>query len=235
MDIRMRRVSMAAAAVLTLLPLSLVTSGSASATTRQCATSATIVRQSSTGSLIWYDAKKSRNGSPYRARTLPRGGARWWELHGGRTLTLTFGGDRFNLSGNAIFALTCSGVSKAQGAIMPTITVLQGTIVVHTTRTVLGAVFAEEALVGPVTSNPAMTYTVTRTTNKKNLTPNQKFSWLANYTNQPAGTLTTKSDSAGKLINVTPYVGPRIGSCRHVKSAQLHTTSVQHGWSRYVF
>lgn len=235
MNTRMRKVSMVAAAVLALLPLSLVTAGGASATTRQCASSATIIRQSSTGSLIWYDSQKARNGAPYRAHTLPRGGARWWELHGGRTLTLAFGGDRFDLSGNAIFALTCSGVSKAQGAIMPTITVLQGTIVVHTTRTVLGAIFAEEGLIGPVTSNPAMVYTVTRVTTQKNLTPNQKFSWLANYTNQPAGTLTARTDVVGKLINVTPYVGPRIGSCRHVKSAVLHTTSVQHGWSRFVF
>lgn len=208
----------------------------AAAKARTCATTATITSHSKAGHIIWYDSKKSHNGAVYKSRTLTRGGVRWYELHGD-TITLSYGHNTFTLSHSAIFTLVCSGVTKAQGTIMPTISLLRGTVTITTTKSVLGAATTEEGLFGPVTSNPAMKYTLSRTmTSKKAPTPDQEFSWVADYTNQPTGHSTTSTLRTGKKVNVTPYVGPHIGTCRHVRSASLVTThTAGHGTASYRF
>ncbi|MGH3471776.1 MAG: hypothetical protein ACRDPG_06995 [Nocardioidaceae bacterium] len=202
----------------------------ASATTT-CAKSATIVKKAGTGHIDEY-SQATPNGAPFRGTTLTAG-AHFYALHA-LSIRFRFGGDTYTLANNAIFAFGCSGVTRAQGAIMPEVRMLRGSARVLTTRTVLGSVSTEEGLYGPVTSNPAMTFTVSRTPKDSTLSLNQKMEWFLNYTTQPRGTSKVARVSAGKLVNVTPYVGPRIGSCRHAISALLVTkTTFGHGTATY--
>ena len=53
----------------------------------------------------------------------------------------------------------------------------------------------------------------------------QLISWFAFFPDQPQGTTTI---TAPTHVGVTPYVGPKPGSCRHVHGARL-TTTTQYG------
>ena len=208
----------------------------AQASTPTCATSATITSRQGTG---WVDlyTQAHPNGVRYDGRELTRSTnnstSHFYELHD-ETITATFGTDTFTIGNNAVFSLVCSGVSKSQGAVMPAIQLFIGMVTVRTTSRVLGSVVTQEALIGPVTSNPAMTYTVTRRlTQKQPPTAQQKMIGAFGFSNQLPGTTTTRTLADHKLVNVTPYVGARQGSCRHVRAARLTSTSWAHGTATY--
>ena len=61
-----------------------------------------------------------------------------------------------------------------------------------------------------------------RLADPKQLTPMGRALFYGNTRDQPRGTTTVKS--AGQpALNITPYVGKRIGSCRHAHGARLAT------------
>jgi hypothetical protein len=60
------------------------------------------------------------------------------------------------------------------------------------------------------------------------------LNWFANYENQPTGTSTIVTQAIS-LVNVTPYVGPGPGHCRHVREAILTSTGMRSvGGGQYV-
>ena len=206
----------------------------ASASGNQCATSAKIVARTGGGFILW-NGKETQGVAKKFTGTVLTFGVHFYELHG-EGIKITFGGDTYTLGRNAIFDLGCSGLAAGQKAIMPRINMLVGSATVKTTHAVEGSVSTEESLLGQVPESAAMTYFVTRSlTQHTALTLSQTVKWFEDMTTQPIGTTNVKT-LTGVLENVTPYVGPRPGVCRHVHSAKLATTSTYgHGTAVYNF
>ena len=156
----------------------------------------------------------------------------FYELHNVQ-VTLNYGGVTEILSGNAIVALTCAGVAAGDPLDVPNLKMLRGTLVVHATHKVPATVLTEEGLFGPVPGSAAMVFRVHRSLADSHLTLEGALAWYGDYNNQPTGTTATKTESDPK-VNVTPYVGPSPGSCRHVDHATLTTTKTfGHGTAVY--
>lgn len=220
--------TIAASAVLTIgVP-------AASAAAYPCAPSAKITHSSGSGYISWAGRETKGQLKKFTGSHVTYG-THFYELHG-KTITLAFGGNTFVLGSNAVFALNCSGTAAGQKAKMPSIRMLRGKATVRTTHAVEGSVAAEDGLFGPIPGSSATSFTVSRTLRQHSpLTLMQAVYWFMEYTNEPAGTsrITTLTHT---LVNVTPYVGPRRGSCRHVHSAVLTTTSTYgHGTAIYHF
>jgi hypothetical protein len=229
-----RLLGLAAAVVAMIGTAGVIGAPAASATGFYCASSATIVARTGTGYVAW-DGYETRGVlTKFTGKTLTRG-AHFYELHG-LSIRINFGGDSYTLNGSAVFMLSCSGLSAGVKAIMPSIAMLQGTAVVHTTRAVEGSVRTEEGLCGQVPYSAATAYSVVRVLRQHTaLTLTQKIYWYMAYANQPSGTTTAKTLTTA-LINVTPYVGAGPGHCRHVHWAVLATTSTYgHGSAVYHF
>jgi len=209
-------------------------SASAASSSLPCASSARITSRSGPGYLEWAGKETQGKLRKFTGKKVTRG-VHFYELKR-TTIKLRFGGNTFRLGANAIFALGCSGEAAGDRAIMPSIRFLRGSATVHTTHAVEGSVVTEEALYGPVVSSRATSYAVIRTLHQhKALTLGQTVNWFLDYRNQPTGTSTTKTHTSLR-VNVTPYVGPRHGSCRQVHSAKLVTTrSFGHGTAVYHF
>src|SRR5579875_1795196 len=105
----------------------------ASASAPTCAKSATVVWHSAHGSMQIFD-RHHPNGGTFKGSTIKRGikYLNFFELHG-RSIRMSFGHNTFKLGGNAIFTLTCSGVGKSAGAVMPNVRLLRGTAKVKAT------------------------------------------------------------------------------------------------------
>jgi hypothetical protein len=162
-------------------------------------------------------------------------GQHFYELHD-LTVKINFGGDGYTIGGNAVLDRGCSGLAVGQSAIMPRIKLLVGSATVKTTHAVEGSVSTEESLLGQVPESAAMSYSMTRVLNQNTaLTLTQKIRWFQELVNQPIGVTTVKT-LTGVLANVTPYVGPSHGVCRHVHSAKLTmASSYGHGTADYNF
>ncbi|MGH8862967.1 MAG: hypothetical protein ACRDVG_17310, partial [Jatrophihabitantaceae bacterium] len=87
-----------------------------------------------------------------------------------------------------------------------------------------------------VVHSAATSFSVVRTLRQHTaLTMNQRVNWYLGYRNQPAGTTISRTRT-NLRVNITPYVGPRHGSCRQVHSAVLTTTTTfGHGTAIYHF
>jgi hypothetical protein len=196
-----------------------------------CAQTATITQKSGTGYVKWFGAE-APNGAKFTGKTLRH--SHFYELHG-VTVTLSFGTNTYRLDHNAVLLLSCSATAKGQPAKMPNLVMLRGRAVVKTTRTYLGSVQTEEGLFAPIPGSAATSYQLTRTLRQTTpLTFGQEMEWFHNTIHQPTGTSTHKRLSTQK-VNVTPYVGPRIGTCRHVVSATLSSTAWGKGTATYHF
>ncbi len=175
------------------------------------------------GYLMWARLETSGALTRFTGWALTRG-QHFCELQG-EEIRISFGGDSFSLGGNAVFARSCSGLAVGQRAVMPSLRMLQGTALVRATHAVEGSIMTEEGLFGQVPYSAASVYTLVRQPRQHAaLTMLQKIYWYLDLVNQPVGTTTTKT-LARVLENVTPYVGPGPGHCRHVHSATLATTS----------
>jgi hypothetical protein len=196
-----------------------------------CAQTATITQRIGTGYVKWFGAE-APNGAKFTGTTLRH--SHFYELHA-VALTLSFGTNTYRLDHDAIVLLSCAATAAGQPAKMPNVVMLRGRAVVKTTRSYLGEVRTEEGLIGPVPGSAAMSYQVVRTLRQTTpLTLNQELEWFHNTVRQPTGTTTTKRLTTPK-VNVTPYVGPRIGTCRHVVSASLSSTAWGRGTATYHF
>jgi hypothetical protein len=148
---------------------------------------------------------------------------------------VSFGTNTYRLDHDSIFLLSCAATAKSQPAKMPNLILLKGRAVVKTTRTYLGSVQTEEGLFAPIPGSAATSYQLTRTLRQTTaLTWQQEMEWYHNTIHQPTGTSVFKRLSTQK-VNVTPYVGPHTGTCRHVVSATLTSTSWGHGTATYRF
>jgi hypothetical protein len=108
---------------------------------------------------------------------------------------------------------------------MPSMSMLQGSATVMTTRAVEGSISTEEGLYGQLPNSAGTKYNLVRVLHQTTpLTMAQRINWYLGYSNQPVGVTYSKTLTTSR-INVTPYVGPRRGSCRHVHSAVLTTTT----------
>jgi hypothetical protein len=206
----------------------------ATAAALPCASSARITARTGSGHVAW--AGKETNGKliTFTGTTLTRGD-HFYELYS-KTIVLSFGKNTYRLSGNAVFDLGCSGEAAGDRAIMPSISMLRGKATVRTTHVVEGSVLTEEDLVGPIPSSAATKYQVVRKLKQTTtLTMRQKIDWYQDLYRQPTGSTTSKTLTTTR-VNVTPYVGPRHGTCRHVHSSVLTTTTTYgHGTAVYHF
>jgi hypothetical protein len=136
---------------------------------------------------------------------------------------LSYAGNTYRIENGAIFKLGCYGRSVKQGAILPAVELLKGEVQAKTAQKKPGGIVTTEALLDP-RDDETMEFQVTRTLASGNEpTLDQISRWFADTISQPKGT--TRATTDGKpIIGVTPYVGPRRGSCRYVHGAKLTST-----------
>ena len=150
----------------------------------------------------------------------------------GHQVTLHFGGMTYVFSPGSFFSMTCSG--QAKGApLKPTIYLGAGKVFVEDPRSFSGGAMSLEGLYGSVPgARGALQFTLTRTPVGP-VTSLIDFIWTVSgrYTTSIRGTSTVVIRRGGHL-NVTPYAGPRIGSCRHVRAALLNSAG---NTARYQF
>jgi hypothetical protein len=141
----------------------------------------------------------------------------------GHQVTLHFGRMTYVFSPGSLFSMTCSGQSKG-APLKPTIYLGAGTVLVEDPSSFSGGAMSFEGLYGSVPgARGALQFTLTRTP----VVPVRSlidFIWTVSgrYATSIRGTSTVVIRRGGHL-NVTPYAGPRIGSCRHVRGAVLNS------------
>lgn len=198
-------------------------------------TTATIVRTEGAGTVLDFSAQNPM-GVPLHGSVLrSQNRGHFYEL-AGVSVTLRWGSNAYELSHGATFALGCYGQAKGSNVFYPALSMLSGSATLHAAASDPGGVLTNEGLYGPIPGQQihhGYTFHVIRVLR----TPadhEHLLLWFANYANQPTGTSTIVTRDAS-LVNVTPYVGPRPGSCRHVRKAILHSTGMQSvGGGQYV-
>jgi hypothetical protein len=128
---------------------------------------------------------------------LRRGRTHPYAVTGGPA-AVVFQGVRYRLAAGSQFLLGCYGESRAVGARFPRLVLGAGRATVTTAEGRTGAVSNAAAMVNPKT-RIAMTFVVEA----------HSFSQLR----------VTKDPRATGLVAVTPYAGPRKGTCRYVKAS----------------
>ena len=125
----------------------------------------------------------------------------------GKVAVVTVQGVTFRIGSNTEFTYGCFGHSQAEGPRWPRIELLgSGTVTVSNRGGSAGAVSTPAGLINPV-ATAASKFSV-------------RFSELTSRSVTRVARLAGPSES----INVTPYVGPRPGSCRHVNTSVLTVT-----------
>jgi hypothetical protein len=128
---------------------------------------------------------------------LRRGRTHPYAVTGGPA-TVLFQGVRYRLAADSQFLLGCYGETKAVGARFPRLVLGAGRATVTTAKGKTGAVSNAAAMVNPKT-RIAMTFVVK----------------AASYSQLRV----TKDPRAPGQVAVTPYAGPRKGTCRYVKAS----------------
>ena len=130
-------------------------------------------------------------------------------------------GNTYSVSGGSTFKFSCYGKSKADRHLKPSLDLLRGEVDVKSGAADPGAVLTHEGLFDP-RNDPTMTFTIRRTlTSDAELTVADRMNWFANFLSQRLGTTVAEARKSGPIVGVTPYVGPRRGSCRYVHAARL--------------
>ena len=114
--------------------------------------------------------------------------------------------DAARLTAGTRFLLSCWGPSRAFGAVLPLLQVHNGTIRVTDSGKQPMALVTNAALVGPTPGDIG-----------------KALSFVVTEHSSPTMWPTTTAGVTGvtRRINITPYVGPRPGTCRVVTSARL--------------
>jgi hypothetical protein len=198
-------------------------------------TTATIVGTEGARTVLDFSAQNPM-GVPLHGSVLrSQGQGHFYEL-AGLSVTLRWGSNAYELSHGATFALGCYGQATGSNVFYPALRMLSGNATVHVAASDPGGVLTNEGLYGPIPGQQihhGYTFRVTRAL-RAPADHEHLLLWFANYENQPTGTSTIVTQDAS-LVNVTPYVGPRRGSCRHVRKAILHSTGMQSlGGGQYV-
>lgn len=156
-------------------------------------------------------------------------GAKVDELAGGPTYltdgkaTLKFQGVTYRMMQETIFRLGCFGHSRAEGAVYPSIYLMMGSASVRAQEGKPGGISTNEALVDPYLSKRG-TFRLTRT-GKGNPS-------AAEVLRKGPGVLLLGTSKARKVrgegyLNITPYVGPRSGTCRQATGGTLTSRGVR--------
>jgi len=143
-------------------------------------------------------------------------------------VTLHYGSMTFVFSPHSFFQLSCAG--QAKGApLKPAVYLGAGRVLAADPNSFSGGVMTWEGLYGAVPgARGPLSFTVVRTTAKP-ITDLLDFLNTSVRTNQSVRGASTMKVSGNNHVNVTPYVGTRIGTCRHARVALLnsiHNTSV---------
>lgn len=139
-------------------------------------------------------------------------------------VTIHYGQMTYVISPGSIFDLGCSGLTRGT-SLAPSVFLESGRISAHDPKAFSGSVITFEGLYNAVPGwHSALNFTVVRT-------PTKPISTLANFvessylsTASVRGVTSAQINGAGHL-NVTPYAGPRIGSCRHALFANLNSST----------
>lgn len=161
-------------------------------------------------------------GGPLAGTVLPQSGNMFKAA--GRVV-VAMGGVHFSIRPQTYFTLGCSSQTKGSPPV-PTLSLGAGAITVADPHGIAGAVWDFEALAGPVPGRPdAITFTVTR----KPAAPPTIPTMIAALGDQyDAVRATTTVAAAGEApVNVTPYVGPQPGHCRHCPHAVLSSVGAR--------
>jgi hypothetical protein len=200
-----------------------------------CPSTAAIVRTEGTGTVLDFSAKAPA-GVPLQGNLLHLQTSGHFYQLAGLSITLRWGSNIYSISRDATVALSCYGQAKGTNVFYPALRMLDGSATLQVSPSEPGGILTNEGLYGPIPGQQirhGYTFRVTRVLHHT-ANPESEVIWFANYENQPTGTSTivTKDSS---LVNVTPYVGPRRGSCRHVHKAILSSTGMQSvGGNQYV-
>ena len=140
------------------------------------------------------------------------------------SITLHFGRMTYLIAPGSIFDLGCAGQSKG-APLEPSVYLESGRIRAHDPQAYSGAVTTFEGLYGAVPgSHSALTFNVVRTPAKAISTLFDFVVSSSSSTSSVKGVTGVTMIGVGHL-NVTPYAGPRIGSCRHVRLADLNSST----------
>jgi hypothetical protein len=170
-------------------------------------------------------SRKTPTGAPLKTTTLALGAHFYTFTAGGK---LVFGRNTFTVSRNATVRLMCAAPSAARTLNYPRVALFAGTVSVHTTLKHSGEIVVPEALLTPNPSGPyRLAVTVTRKPVSTSLTG--MMYWLNNYTNQPRGVATITSKPG---LDVTPYVGKRVGDCRYSTTKAILSSKGAKGYGR---
>ena len=139
---------------------------------------------------------------------------------------LTIRGNTYRIAKGSTFKFSCYGRSVTDRNLKPALSLLRGKVDVKTSAHAPGGVITHEGLMDP-RSDPTMTYQVRRTLTKRGeLTQDDRLAWFGDMVSQPRGTTRVRARKGGPIVGVTPYVGPRPGSCRYCRKARLKSTGV---------
>lgn len=217
-----------------VIGLTMATAAPASAPCRS--TTATIIRTEGVGGTVLDFSAQSPLGAPLRGSLLRSAGQGHFYQLSGLSATLRWGSNTYELSHGATVALGCYGQAKGANVFYPALRMLSGTATVLVSASDPGAVLTNEGLYGPIPGQQlhhGYTFRVTRAL-RAPADHAGLLNWFANYANQPTGTSTIVTQDTS-LVNVTPYVGPGRGHCRHVRKAILVSTGMQSvGAGQYV-
>ena len=139
-------------------------------------------------------------------------------------VTLHYGPMTYNIAAGSIFDLGCAGQSKG-APLKPSVYLEAGRIEAHDPRGFSGAVTTFEGLYGAIPGwLSALQFSVVRTPAKTISTLYEFVESSDMSTSSVRGLTAVKVIGVGH-INVTPYAGPRIGTCRHVLVADLNSST----------
>ena len=140
--------------------------------------------------------------------------------------TIAYHGVTYTAQADTIFLLTCFGESARAGAIFPSIDLLTGVLSAHAREGKPGAIVANEAMWGPA-GRQDISFRVSRTA-KGDPSPVEIFS--GGPETLSFGTSKVAKTAGDGYLNVTPYVGPRPGSCRHAKGGTFVSKRLKRGY-----
>jgi hypothetical protein len=132
-----------------------------------------------------------------------------------RKSKIRFQGATFKVADGSEMTLSCFGESAAEGAIHPSVWLWKGQVKVIAAAGRPGAIITNEAMAGPI-AHGAIRIVVKR--RRKSPTSNFGRTWVDRV--------------KGGEVNLTPYVGPRPGTCRYVDGGVFTSKRLVNGYFR---
>jgi hypothetical protein len=170
--------------------------------------------------------------APLAGTALTQAGAHTYLIQG-RQVMLHYGKMTYVIAAGSFFRLTCSGVAKG-APLKPTIYLGSGKAIVEDPSSFSGGAMTLEGLYGAVPgAKGALRFTVTRKTAKPVTNLADFFLTSEKLVAQSVKGTTTVAINGATHVNVTPYTGVKVGSCRHVRDAVLNSSRNIASYSGY--